>query len=155
MSLSGMLAWGQIRVKANTLVSWARWLPVAAWMGAIFYLSQQSAPPGSGAGTAWTSFAHVALYTGLALFLFLAMSRNGASRLSPPDWVLAIVTFSLTVLYGASDELHQAFVAGRTASEADVALDAVGAVFGVVLALLTVRLFAMRRLRCREGRNTH
>ena len=39
--------------------------------------------------------------------------------------------FALTVLYGVSDELHQAFVPARVASELDVGIDAAGALLGI------------------------
>ena len=42
--------------------------------------------------------------------------------------------FALTVLYAASDELHQAFVAGRHLSALDVGIDATGALIALVAA---------------------
>jgi VanZ family protein len=38
----------------------------------------------------------------------------------------------LTVLYAASDELHQAFVPGRNASLIDIGIDALGALVGLM-----------------------
>ena len=160
MFLSGMLAWGRTRVKTNSLsplVRGAHWLPAAAWMGGIFYLSQQSAPLdatglsqqsaplGATASAAWSTVAHLGLYMGLALLLFWALARNAGPR--TPGWVLAAVAFALTVLYGVSDELHQTFVPGRTASEADLGLDAAGATMGVTLALLWDKFLTARHLR--------
>ncbi len=99
-----------------------------AW---IFYLSQQSAPLGVSPNEFESKAAHVALYAVLALLFSWAMSSsNGA-----PAWLVAGLSFALAVLYGASDEVHQAFVVGRTASNVDLAFDGVGAFVGVMLAL--------------------
>ena len=83
--------------------------------------------------------AHLILYTGLALLLCWALTAGGGSRADTPAWALAIVTLALTVLYGVVDEIHQAFVPGRNASEADLLLDAVGAALGIAFALAVQR----------------
>lgn len=148
MFLSGMLAWGRTRVKTNSLsplLRGAQWLPAAAWMSGIFYLSQQSAPLGASGSAAWSAVAHLGLYTGLALLLFWAVARSAGPR--TPGWALAAVAFALAVLYGVGDELHQTFVAGRTASEADLGLDAAGAAMGITLALLRDSLLTARHER--------
>ena len=147
--LSGMLAWGRTRVKTTwltRLVRRAGWPLAAVWMGGIFYLSHQAAPYGVTASNGWSSVAHVGLYLALAALLFWALAGAVADRKTTPDWVLASIAFSLAVLYGVSDEVHQTFVAGRTASEVDVGLDAAGAAIGVALALLGERIQALRLL---------
>jgi VanZ family protein len=55
----------------------------------------------------------------------------------------ALVAWLICVVYGASDELHQAFVPGRTVAFDDWVADAAGA----AMAILTVRVVAglMRR----------
>ncbi len=141
MFLSGMLARGRTRVKTDRLASLGRlvrWLPTAVWMGGIFYLSQQSAPLGGAPNDGVAVAAHLVLYAGLAALLLRAF----ASGTSAPTWALALVTFALAVLYGVSDEIHQAFVPGRTASEADIGLDAGGAALGIGLTLLLTRLLS-------------
>ena len=90
-----------------------------AWAAMIFALSSQSEPVGAG----WIDLpgadllAHAVLYAGLALWL------RGAG-LGP---VAAIVA---ATVYGATDEIHQAFVPARTPSLADLAADGVGALVG-------------------------
>ena len=145
MFLSGMLARGRTVVKVSAIASVgraARWLAVATWMGGIFYLSQQTAPLGVTVSNVESTVAHVVLYAGLA-FLFQWALTGGAVR---PRLVFgwAPIAFTLTVLYGVSDEAHQAFVPGRTPSLADITLDAVGAMLGVGLALLTAALLNAR-----------
>ena len=150
MFLSGMLARRRTRVKADLCASLARlmrWLPAAAWMGGIFYLSHQSTPLGGTASDGEAAAVHLGLYVGLALLLCWALVGGMASRADAPLWALAGVTFALTVLYGVVDEVHQAFVPGRTASELDLALDAAGALVGVALALLAPSLLKASRRR--------
>ncbi len=148
MFLSGMLARGRPRVKADLRASLARlsrWAPAAVWMGGIFYLSHQSAPFGAAPSDVGAIAAHLALYAGLALLLCWTLVGDIARHAHAPRWVIAALAFALTVLYGAGDEVHQAFVPGRSASETDIALDAAGAVAGIALALLVLRLLAAGR----------
>jgi VanZ family protein len=51
------------------------------------------------------------------------------------DLKAIVVTWLLAVLYGGSDELHQAFVPGRQSSLIDVGIDALGAFFGLLPSL--------------------
>jgi VanZ family protein len=100
------------------------WLPVVLWAGLIFGLS--SIPSlGTGLGT-WDlvlrKLAHATEYAVLGLLLLRALGRAGAA-------------VALGVLYAATDELHQHFVAGRHASPYDVAIDS----FGVLVGVLVVR----------------
>lgn len=138
MFLSGMLARGRTRVKLGLRLPLGRAIPwgcVAGWMGGIFYLSHQSALPGQRGGALESVVAHLGLYTGLGALLVWALA--GVARCSNRSgrWVLAVCAFALAVLYGATDELHQAFIPARSASQADIALDAAGAAIGSALAV--------------------
>ena len=145
MFLSGMLARGRTRVKAGAFLSAVRvvpWLAAAVWMGGIFYLSHQSAPLGATVSELESIVAHVGLYAGLALLLHWALAGVSRSRGMAVAWAAAAV--ALAVLYGVSDEIHQTFVLGRTASAVDIAFDAAGAGLGVGLALLATALLNAR-----------
>ena len=151
MFLSGMLARGRTVVKVSAIASAgraARWLAVAMWMGGIFYLSQQTAPLGATVSNLESIVAHLSLYTGLAFLFQWALTGSAVRRRLVFGW--ALIAFALTVLYGVTDEVHQAFVPGRTTSLADIALDAAGAMLGVGLALLTAALLNARSLRHRH-----
>ncbi len=152
-----MLTRGRTRVKAGpspTLTRTLRWLPAVAWMGGIFYLSQQSAPLGATPDAAGAIAAHLVLFAGLAVLLFWAVAGAAPSHAEAPIWVAAGLAFALAVLYGAADEIHQSFVPTRVASEADLVLDAAGAVIGVSLAVTAPKLLRMHRSRRRRhGRN--
>ena len=99
------------------------WAPVVLWAGIIFALS--SIPDlGTGLGT-WDvvlrKLAHVAEYAVLGALAFRA------ARSAP----LAVL---LASAYAVTDEVHQAFVAGRHGSPLDWLVDTSGALVGVVLA---------------------
>jgi VanZ family protein len=66
--------------------------------------------------------AHFVFYGALALALLWALRREWP-RLAHAAWM----AWSLTVLYGLSDELHQSFVPGRKEDWRDIVTDAAGA----------------------------
>ncbi len=65
-----------------------------------------------------------------ALLCLTARSRGSVPRRA------ALWGALLGLAYGVSDELHQTFTPGRTASAADVLADVIGATLGALLALL-------------------
>ena len=100
----------------------SRWGPVVVWAGVIFALS--SVPHlGTDLGV-WDvvlrKCAHAAEYAVLALLLYRALGRE-------------LPAFLIGLGYAVSDEIHQAFVSGRHASPFDVAMDAAGLAFGLLL----------------------
>ncbi len=86
--------------------------------------------------------AHFFIYMVLSLLLsnaFLAVPWKNRYRI--------LLTVLLSVLYAVTDELHQYFVPGRTASFRDVCIDTLGAVLGFVFVYGTsfiVRKFQTR-----------
>jgi VanZ family protein len=99
------------------------WLPVLAWAALIFTLS--SIPDlGTGLG-GWDlvlrKLAHAGEYAVLGALLLRALGHVAAS-------------FWLGTGYAITDEIHQAFVAGRQASLVDVVIDATGVAFGLAVA---------------------
>jgi VanZ family protein len=98
------------------------WLPIVVWAGVIFTLS--SIPSlSTGLGT-WDTIlrkgAHVTEYGVLGGLLYRALGREP-------------LALAVGIAYAATDELHQSFVHGRHASPVDVAIDAVGVAFGMLL----------------------
>lgn len=103
---------------------WSYWLPVLVWAGLIFYFS--SIPHLRITESPWDlvlrKIAHMVVFGVLALLLSRALAgtrRWNARR---------VYLFALfgTILYAFSDELHQHFVTGRTASLMDVGFDSLG-----------------------------
>ena len=45
------------------------------------------------------------------------------------------------LLYAISDEIHQAFIPGRTPFASDVVIDFLGVVVGIIIAFVIIRLF--------------
>ena len=97
-------------------MSWPYLAAAALYMGLIFHLS--SLPGGQvGIPAPWDKLAHLAEYAVLGFLL-----GRGSGRVS--------LAFLVAALYGATDELHQAFVPGREASALDWLADAAGAFLG-------------------------
>jgi len=110
----------------------SRYAPPLAVMAIIFAFSAQP-DLSTGLGT-WDfigrKLSHVTIYA----ILWLAVARA-------TDWRRPIVATVITLLYAASDELHQSFVEGRHGTPVDVAIDSVG----VAVAALAYKRTAQRR----------
>ena len=99
------------------------WAPPLALMGVIFFFSAQPSLD-SGLGLIdhiGRKLIHASEY-GLLCFLWWRALRGplGLIRALP-------FAFAITVLYAASDELHQTFTTGRHGTPVDVFIDASGA----------------------------
>ena len=108
----------------------AAWLPALAWAGLIFAFSAQAdltLVPDQGLDFVVRKLGHMAIFGVLALLFWRALAATTTLR-RPWAWALAVTT-----VYAITDELHQAFVAGRNASLRDVGIDAAGALIAVVI----------------------
>ena len=76
---------------------------------------------------------HLAAYALLGGLLLFALS--GRSR---PRAVQATLAWGIAVLYGVTDEVHQAFVPNRTGRIDDLVVDAIGAGLGVAVAYVVL-----------------
>lgn len=98
-------------------------------MGLIFFLSSQS-DLDTGLGTLdfiLRKLGHATVFGALCGLWYWTL----APRLAAPA-ALGLTT-AIAVAYAASDELHQSYVAGRTGSPLDVAIDAAGVLAAVAL----------------------
>jgi VanZ family protein len=122
------------------------WLPVIVWMIFIFVgstdlLSAEHTSRFIGPFLRWfvpdvsdstvasiqlvvRKCAHLTEYAILAALLFRALRLHRERMFG--------VAFILAALYAALDEFHQSFVASRTSSAWDVAIDCIGALIGLV-----------------------
>lgn len=82
--------------------------------------------------------AHLTEYAIFCLFLYHAFEGN-----RPHEWRLrrACLAVLLAALYSLTDEYHQRFVAGRTASVVDSGIDTLGALAGMLVLYGNSRLF--------------
>ena len=98
------------------------WLPVIAWAALIFALS--AIPSLSSGLGGWDlvlrKAAHVVEFAILGALLVRAIGT------AAPALVLGVA-------YAATDEWHQSFVRGREGRPGDVAIDAIGLLFGVLV----------------------
>lgn len=138
------------------MISFLRyWLPLLIWMAVIF---SASADTQSTAHTSrflgpflrwlWPDLspetidqvrwvvrkaAHLTEFAILAWLWWRALWRPARHDAKPWSWRIAGCALGAVVLYAMSDELHQYFVANRTASVRDVAIDTLGGILGLGL----------------------
>lgn len=99
------------------------WLPALVWAGVIFFLSSRAVLPGP-RFPGFDKLAHAGAYAMLGALLAHAQVRSGLRSVWP---------LILGWAYGASDEIHQSYVPGRSPSAADWIADAVGVALGIFL----------------------
>ncbi len=78
------------------------------------------------------------------VFAGLAASAVASTKKEMPAGALSLWAISVTAIYAASDEFHQAFVPGRTPDFKDWAVDVAGAV-AVAGIIYLVRALRSRR----------
>ncbi len=104
------------------------WLPVLAWMAAIEVGTSIPRPPGIPV-EGGDKIAHFVVYAILGALLVRAF--RGAAGLG--TWQAALAGILSGSVYGALDEIHQAFLPTRSCSAADLAADVIGVVGAVVV----------------------
>jgi VanZ family protein len=103
------------------------WAPVLAYMALIFVLS--SMPDAPLPSDVSDKSAHMSGYIVLGLLAVRAVHGGLPARVTLRG---ALAALAITVGYGASDELHQWFVPGRTADVFDLLADATGGAIALV-----------------------
>jgi VanZ family protein len=98
------------------------WLPVVAYMAAIFVASSLSNPPVP--SDVPDVSLHEAAYFGLTLLLIRALARG---RWSGVTLATLTAAWIIAVAYGVTDEWHQSFVPNRHSEMRDLGSDAIGA----------------------------
>jgi VanZ family protein len=142
------------------------WLPVLVWMVVVFSASADRNSYQHSSNLfeplfhwlfPWVSHDHIEVihhvfrkcghlteYAILALLLWRAIHQPERNRPRPWRWDEAGLTLSIVLLYAASDEIHQVYVAGRTALTSDVAIDTSGGAAGLALLWLGKKIFNRR-----------
>jgi VanZ family protein len=76
-----------------------------------------------------SNIAHIPAYALLAFLWLKAFERRNAGH---SFMSAALILFAL-ILFAVSDEIHQSFIPGRSASFMDIGLDFIGIFFGLVI----------------------
>jgi VanZ family protein len=122
-----MLTEKRINAKAAIL---KYWLPLIVYCAVIFIQSSFASPDVELGRFHFDKILHVLVYAGLGILFYRAY---GTLRIPLNQTVLIILSILSAALYGASDELHQSFVAGRHADLFDLLADVVGSICGVAI----------------------
>lgn len=77
--------------------------------------------------------AHLTEFAVLALLLWWALRRSQNTKARRWHWPTAGLVLGLVFLYAVTDEIHQAFVPGRTGQMSDVMIDTAGGAIGLGL----------------------
>ena len=123
------------------------WGPVVLYMCAIFFGSAQSDLPDI-PGNLSDKTMHMIEYGGLSAVACRAAAGGALGAVSP---AAALAGWGIAVAYGATDELHQWLVPGRSPDALDLAADATGAAI-VAAGLWGWGIIARSR---REARDVH
>ena len=137
------------------------WLPVLLWLGVMFVGStgllsaEQTSrffvpflrwlkPDISAEALAQIHFVvrklgHIFEYALLAMLLWRAV--RSATNLRMKKSIVFVAVWLACGIFAASDEFHQTFIASRTATSSDVAIDLCGAFIGLIIS----SIFARRR----------
>ncbi|MCC7043398.1 MAG: VanZ family protein [Acidobacteria bacterium] len=111
------------------------WGPVFVVMAAIFAVSSlQDLDPLPGDLSDKTGH-----FAGYAMLAVVVLRATAGARWDGVTFRSAILAWLICVVYGASDELHQGFVPGRTVALDDWVADAAGA----ATAILTIAIMAV------------
>ncbi|HYD35307.1 MAG TPA: VanZ family protein [Vitreimonas sp.] len=117
-----------MRWSTTPLFTWANaFLPPFLWAGVIFLFSSQHALPSVEASELdfiLKKVAHMFVYGVLYFLLHRGISLTTGPKYEKLHWSLPVL---LTLLYAASDEWHQSWVAGRSATFRDIGYDLLGA----------------------------
>lgn len=119
-----------------------RWIITLAYAGFIFYLSSETWGSSLPSFPSADKIIHMLIYAPLSFSLVWALRATAMRK----HHGIPIVAFLLAVLYGISDEFHQAFVPGRGASFVDLLADAVGSILGVAAAWWSVLQLRKERM---------
>ena len=149
------------KIPAETrLQFWGRWAITVAWAALIFSLSTASFASSYSAillseilrlihlsvspstfvtlHFLFRKLAHCTEYAIFCLFLYHCFLNSNRT-----EWRARTAAFSVLVaaLYSLTDEFHQIFVPGRTASLIDCGIDTTGAALGILVIYLYTRFF--------------
>ncbi len=141
------------------------WLPLLLWMGIIFTASgdtestrhsstlfeplmrwlfpQMSQTHIEQLHYAFRKCCHMTEYAVLAILAWRAIRQPQRNDKRQWRWDEAGLALGITLLYAASDELHQVFIPSRTGQISDVVVDVIGGASGLTLLWLAGKKFKL------------
>ena len=111
--------WYGVRGERKIRMKYLRWLPALAYAGLIFYLSSRAWPAPTELPAGTDKVIHLCIYAVLGFVLLWALRTT---RLKDHPF-LVVIAGCMGFAYGVFDEIHQAFVPGRTPSVWDAIAD--------------------------------
>lgn len=105
------------------------WFPLVAYSGIIFYISSIPGLEAPAPFPQADKFFHIGMYFPFGFLAIRAITGTGPVVLAARALFAAV---ALTALYAISDEIHQMFVPGRSASPDDIVADIAGGIFGIL-----------------------
>lgn len=117
------------------------WGPPLALMALMFAVSAMPEPPPIPGGITDIG-AHGIAYALLGALLLRALAMSTWQGVT---WGRAAGAWLIATAYGATDEFHQRFVAGRVSDVRDLSADALGALAGILLVLACSIVLSTRR----------
>ena len=141
------------------------WILVLICMGIIFSLSAQIAEESQDLSDSFIrnlfeflgielksdfvrTIAHMLEFMGLSLLIFNAVYSTWNLKLTP------IISFVGTSLYAITDEIHQIFVPGRAFQTSDILVDSIGALIGVIVSFVILKIILSIKKRGNKNGNT-
>jgi len=117
-------------LEKNSKVTWGITL---TYMSIIFFLSSIPYPPQPLPLKFYAPvIEHIIEYAILGFLLSVTIKTKNEKM---QRWTI-FLAITIATIYGITDEIHQLFVPGRTASVLDAFLDCVGAILGSLLKIL-------------------
>lgn len=115
------------------------WLPPLLWMGFIFFLSSQHKVSFTRSYTPdFIIFKTLHMIEYAALFFLLFRAFHSIRKELYFSYMTAM---AIAILYAASDEIHQLFVASRTGTIRDIFIDAGGIIIMYIVVRRNLKLF--------------
>ena len=105
------------------------WLPLYLYAGIIFYVSSIPKPLPQISIPYFDKFLHVIEYAIFGILAARAFKSSAQAALYKNFIIFAVLA---SVVYGASDELHQLFVSCRSCDAFDVTADLIGGTIGAI-----------------------
>ena len=121
-------------MKAETLNGfWVNWIAVITYCGFIFFLSCIRSPMAIPRMVYFDKILHFGAFFVLGILFYRAF---GSLRKHMNKWVLVVLTFTSSLIFGVLIEVNQFFLAYRSAEAMDLTADILGCILGISICLL-------------------